>query len=287
MLVLSHLTGKKILLKYLVYFGAFLPFAVIILVLSFRHENIINDFFAKPFLLHFLFCYFSFPFFLIFLRVNRINKIKYKMQSNAFFAYFWIILLFIIFFLFYSIDLINVHESEKIARIVFENNYITGESFFHIKPLHSAGIVNVKAGSEYYKVKPNEEKVIKSNAAEKPYSTELIKRGSRVTFRLISSEKIKNLFVTIKCPEGVIFSSINQRYSFMYKNEKAGADYYKVWIPSNPGNEVFINLEFLRGHEYQIVYRVEYNFLKDGELETDFDFVEYKTIYEDEVSVKL
>ncbi len=285
MLLFSHLTGKKIFLKYLMYILASAPFVLAVFTIGNGHDEVIQAFFKKPYLLHLFFCYFSFSFFLLLIRVSIINKIKFGLNISRFVMIIWISVLLFSFFLFYSIALYRTYSIEKTAVITQYFDREKNSAQLEINPKQNTGPGRFVLNGEniYFTTKKYIKTIID---VPKPFViTKSVKDGV-FKIQVESSRNIHNANLILKCPKGVSFSRITHKYSIETNEADTEYDFYKIWIARNIGKVIQIEIELVAGSYYEMLIDIEYNeLIGDFNIQSKFDYIEYKSIFSEKIEI--
>ncbi|OHD49068.1 MAG: hypothetical protein A2015_11615 [Spirochaetes bacterium GWF1_31_7] len=285
MLFFSHLTGKNIFLKYLIYILASVPFVLAVFTVGNGHDEVIQAFFQKPYMLHLFFCYFSFSFFLLLIRVSIINKIKLGLNISRFVMIIWISFFLFSFFLFYSIALYRTYGIEKIAVITQYFDREKNIAQLEIDPKQNIGPVSFVLNGE--NVSFTTKKYIKTiSEVQKPFVISQSLKDGVFKLKIESSKNIRNANLILKCPKGVSFSRITHKYSIETNEVDNEYDFYKIWIARNIGKIIQVEIELVVGSYYEMLVDIEYNeLIGDFNIQSKFDYIDYKSVFSEKIEI--
>lgn len=255
LLTLSHLTGRRFILKYFCYFLAMLPFLLTMFELTRSSSDIISSFMDNPLLAHLLFCSSSFPFLLLSLRIHKINKLKFGFINGKISVTGSVLAGSFCLFLLYTSILCSVKElpgdvtvnilndyNQKICNIEMQENQNP-----HLKPIE---IFDRKTGEHY---QYNRAQALSLPLLEKNYQYNLSQKHNKYTIRLSTHGKIEKFNITLFCPKGM--APLSSNYPILQNTtiQSSQYDIYSLLVPRNTGKQLEIHLELSPNYQYTAV----------------------------------
>lgn len=258
---------KKIRLKFLCHVLSFIGFFFALFnVTQNNGGGMLIDLTKSVFLLHFIFCLFSFPFLLISIHMYRIIKMTLGISDKYEIGKLIILILMCIFPQIISIHYSNKNEAKNIdVSIIHDYNqkadFISmqsGSTIKHKMP-KKFKLSDLHTGKQYtYNFDKN--KILEIRPVQpKEYSCNVSSHGSLHSVNINSNVNINKIEAILVCPENVEPIHANFRCSPIKEIQNSTYDLFRLLIPRNYGNNIELQLELLPGHEYTLNLEITFS----------------------------
>lgn len=258
---------KKIRFKFLCYALSFIGFFFALFNITQNSgSGILIDLTKSVFLLHFIFCLFSFPFILISIHMYRITKMALGISDKYEIGRFIILIFMCIFPQIISIHYSNKNEAKDIdVSIIHDYNqkadFISMQSGTSIKYKmpKKFEISDLHTGKQYaYNF--NKNKILEIHPVQpKEYSLNVSSHGSLHSINIGSSRNINKIEAILVCPENIEPIHTNFRCSPIKEVQNSTYDLFRLLIPGNCGNNIELQLELLPGYEYTLNLEITFS----------------------------
>lgn len=282
-LTLSHVIGKQIVMKYLLYLLSTIPFILLYIELSLMGNiSLLRRTFDFPLRQHMLFSLLAFPFFLLILRIELLTRLKFKKMfpSKTIFITVLSITLAVTLLL-YTLISAYVEPEPQPLRVEYRldiDEYNKDRAYLTYKG--GSGNDGWILVDEYDRVKKypidSTRETIEIKRLPMPFYYKLTgQKGdirTRYTLSLASDSLIDTVALFIICPENAnpldsnyaIKKVLDQDVVRKYCGNAANCQIYKLLIPRNSGREIDIMIELLSGENYTLQLEVDYPFSFPG-----------------------
>lgn len=258
---------KKIRFKFLCYALSFIGFFfALFYITQSSGGRILIDLTKSVFLLHFVFCLFSFPFIIISVHMYRIMKMSLGISDKHEMGKFIILMFMCIFPQIISIHYSNRNEAKDIDVSII-HDYNQKADFISMQPDISTKyrvprkleLSDLHTGKQYaYNF--DKDKILEIHPVlPKEYSLDVSSHGGLHSINIGSDKNINKIEAILVCPETVEPIHTNFRCSPIKEIQNSTYDLFRLLIPGNCGNNIELQLELLPGHEYTLNIEITFN----------------------------
>jgi hypothetical protein len=277
-ITLSNFTGKKYILKFFFYIIAPLPLILLLVNLSLNSDiQLIKNSFSRPFLQHFLFCLFTFPFLLLFMRMEIITKYKYRLfYSKTTIIVIMITLIIVSGIFFISYSLIIFPEEKNVFATLFSSK---GKTELQIESKGNIGGLETKTddGIKRYLLNKNN-LTVKLHDIPKTYTvnysfTNVVGGNLLYSFKINSITNIEYLNIYLIVPES--FNPLESNYAYKkiektkYRYDPKTEEVYTFLIPRNTGTSFNLTAILLPSKKYRMYFEISYPYIDKNIIELD------------------
>lgn len=258
---------KKIRFKFLCHILSFTGFFFALFNITQNNGGaMLIDLTKSVFLLHFMFCLFSFPFLMISIHMYRIMKMTLEISDRYEIGKLIILIFMCIFPQIISIHYSNKNETKNIDVSII-HDYNQKADFISMRPGSSIkykmpkkfNLSDLHTGKQYtYNFDKN--KILEIHPVQpKEYSCSVSSHGSLHSINISSSININKIEAILVCPETVEPIHTNFRSSPIKEIQNSTYDLFRLLIPRNYGNTIELQLELLPGHEYTLNLEITFS----------------------------
>ncbi len=258
---------KKIRFKFLCYALSFIGFFFALFNITQNSGGgILIDLTKSVFLLHFVFCLFSFPFLIISVHMYRIMKMTLGISDKYEVGRTIILIFMCIFPQIISIHYSNKNEAKNIdVSIIHDYNqkadFVSMQSgtLEKYKMPKKFELSDLHTGKQYtYNFDKN--KILEIHPVQpKEYSCSISSHGSLHSVNIGSSKNINKIEAILVCPENIEPIHTNFRCAPIKEVQNSTYDLFRLLIPRNYGNNIELQLELLPGYEYTLNLEITFS----------------------------